>query len=79
MAKSKINKKKIAKDPDVQEFVEVEIEFICPKRGKIKQKVKMKRLRTIAIENVKQTESRDSIDKLDKEDDGLSIYSDGEE
>lgn len=32
---------------DVVEIVEVEVEYICPKRGRVKQKVKMKKLKPV--------------------------------
>lgn len=41
-------KKHVFQDPQIEEIVDVEIEFICPIRGKVKQKVKMKRLKKVA-------------------------------
>ena len=40
-------KKHVFKDPTIEEIVEVEVEFMCPKRGLVKQKVKVKRLKSI--------------------------------
>ena len=40
-------KKHVFKDPTIEEIVEVEVEFMCPKRGLVKQKVKMKRLKKV--------------------------------
>ena len=40
-------KKHVFKDPTIEEIVEIEVEFMCPKRGLVKQKVKVKRLKSI--------------------------------
>jgi hypothetical protein len=86
MAKSKkkvvtIKAKKISKDPRIEEIYEQEVTFECPVRGKVTQKVKIKRYRaTASNEGVKHVlKSSDSIDSLEEHDDGLSIYSDGED
>ena len=84
MAK-KTNKTKtkttVRKDPRVLETYEDVVEFNCPVRGKVKQKVKISRYKTISEQNgIKHViNSSDSIDKLEEQDDGLSIYSDGED
>lgn len=83
MARPKIKKKikkHVFKDPTIEEIVEQEVEFICPVRGKIKQKVKIKRLKKLIVDNrtaIKATE--DALDALDKEDDGLTIYNENED
>jgi len=73
--------KKPVKDPRIEEIYEEEVTFVCPTRGKITQKVKIKRFRaTASNEHVKHIlQSSDSIDRLEEQDDGLSIYSDGED
>lgn len=61
-------KKHVFKDPTVEEIVEVEVEFICPKRGKIKQKVKMKKLKKIVDNGPKVFVGASSvIDDLEQE------------
>lgn len=40
-------KKHVFQDPTIEDIIEVEVEFVCPKRGLIKQKVKMKKLKKI--------------------------------
>lgn len=87
MAKKKkkaIAKKKIKtklKDPRIQEIREEVVWFNCPVRGRISQKVKVKRYKSL----IEQThskyvlDSKDPLDKIDVQDDGLSIYNDGEE
>jgi hypothetical protein len=74
-------KKRPAKDPRLEEVYEQEVTFMCPKRGKVTQKVKIHRFKPAATnENGKHILlSNDSIDRLEEKDDGLSIYSDGEE
>ncbi len=42
-----VKKKHVFQDPMVEEIVEVEVEFMCPKRGLVKQKVKMKKLKKV--------------------------------
>jgi hypothetical protein len=72
--------KKPRKDPRIQEVYEEEVEFICPVRGKVKQKVKIKRFKSLGDQAPRhQLLSNDSMDKLEENDDGLSIYSEGEE
>jgi hypothetical protein len=52
ITEAEINKAK-RKDPMIDDIVEVEIEFTCPIKGKVKQKVKMKRLKSMK-DNAKQ-------------------------
>ena len=75
---AKNKKKHVFQDPQVEEIVEVEVEFICPKRGKVKQRVKMKKLKSVKVDPVQQIPATDEIDKMD-EDDGISIYGNEEE
>ena len=83
MARTKVKKKvkkHVFKDPTVEEIIEEEIEFMCPVRGKVKQKFKVKKLKKLIVDSrtaIKATE--DALDALDKEDDGLSIYSETED
>ena len=76
-----VAKKKPIKDPRIEEIYEQEVTFNCPVRGKITQKVKIKRFRATASNEYSKhiLQSNDSIDRLEEKDDGLSIYSDGEE
>lgn len=71
-------KKHVFKDPQIEDVVEVEVEFVCPKRGKIKQKVKMKKLRSVKIDTIHHVDAKLGLEDLDKEDDGLSMYGDAE-
>jgi len=73
--------KKPAKDPRIQEVYEQEVTFTCPVRGLVTQKVKVKRFRPAILNNEGKhvLQSSDSIDRLEEQDDGLSIYSDGED
>lgn len=80
--KKKVIVKPVAKprkDPRIEEIYEEEVTFTCPVRGKVTQKVKVKRYKPLGEQNGKHVViSSDSIDELEKNDDGLSIYSDGE-
>lgn len=83
MAKQKKSKKpqvKAPKDPRIEEIYEQEVEFVCPTRGLVKQKVKIKRFKPLSTQlQTGIIYSSDSISALEEKDDGLSIYSDGEE
>lgn len=62
-------------DPRIEEVYEEEVTFTCPVRGIVKQKVKIKRFKTlgeVAKSLVPLNES--PIDKIEEQDDGLSIY-----
>jgi hypothetical protein len=65
MARPKKSLKK-TQDPNIQEIIEVEVEFTCPIRGKIKQKVKMKRLKSIKVDTRQLISHSNDIENLDK-------------
>ena len=71
--------KKPRKDPRVEEIYEEEITFTCPVRGLVKQKVKVKRFKTFGEQTKHLLSTSDAIDKLEEADDGLAMYSDGED
>ena len=75
---TKTNKNKKKKDSMIDDVVEIEMEFFCPKRGKIKQKVKVKKLKPIVpnIKHVMNTSSREDI--IDSEEE-LPLYDEMEE
>lgn len=77
----KETKPKEKKDPRIEETYTEEVEFMCPVRGLIKQKVKVKRFKPLNQQDPKyRIVTIDELAaKLDTEDDGMSIYSDGEE
>lgn len=88
MAPKKKSKKQPAKkqpkkvvDPNIEDVYETEVSFMCPKRGLVKQKVKVKKYKTRCTDTLDvigtETDS-DLLDKIEKEDDGLSIYSEEE-
>jgi hypothetical protein len=68
------------KDPRIEEEYFEEIEFTCPVRGKVKQKVKIKKFKSFGeVAKLDQlAASRSKLDELEKNDDGLSIYGDGD-
>lgn len=69
------------KDPRIEEIYEEEVSFTCPVRGLVKQKVKIKRFKPLAEQESKHlvVSLSELAESLDEKDDGLSIYSDGEE
>jgi hypothetical protein len=75
---------KVAKpkrDPRIEEIYEEEVTFTCPVRGLVKQKVKIKRYKPAPEQENKNlvVSLGELVEALDDKDDGLSIYSDGEE
>lgn len=75
-------KKHVFKDPNIEDIIEVEIEFMCPKRGKVKQKVKVKKMKKVASGVVKKFMGISSvIDDIEQEDNErlLSAETDTEE
>ena len=69
------------RDPRIEEIYEEEVTFNCPVRGKVTQKVKIKKFKPLAEQESKHliTSISELVDQLEEKDDGLSIYSDGEE
>lgn len=78
MKKSKAPSKP-KKDPRVQKVYEEEITFTCPVRGKVTQKVKIKRYKPLGETDKHVVQTSDKIDLLEEKDDGLAIYRDGED
>ena len=62
----------VFQDPQIEEIVEVEVDFICPIRGKIKQKVKMKRLKKVTTEQKVFVGAQSIIDDLEAKESQLS-------
>jgi|GEM_PF-6380019 len=67
-------------DPRIEEVYEQEVKFLCPKRGWVTQKVKVKRYKTVVEGDPKHTirPENDVIEKLESDDDGLQIYNEEE-
>lgn len=66
-AKNKTSKNKID-DSLIEEVVEEIVEFICPKRGKVKQKVKIKKIKSVKKDAYQTMDIKDPIENLDKDD-----------
>jgi hypothetical protein len=73
-------KKKEKTDPRIEEVYEEEVSFMCPVRGKVTQKVKIKRFKPLDEQGKAVTTllGSSAIDELENKDDGLSIYRDGD-
>ena len=77
MGRPKGSKNKTASktDPNVEEMYETEVEYMCPIHGLQKQKVKVKKLKPVASDVVKQAvNSEDALDNVDHEEDELPDY-----
>lgn len=66
-------KKYVFKDPTIEEIVEIEVWFDCPVRGKIKQKVKMKRLKKVVSESKVFVGAQSILDDIEKEEQELQV------
>ncbi len=69
------------KDPRIEETYYEEITFNCPKRGLVTQKVKVKRFKATVVTDPKGliVPLGELASQLEEKDDGMSIYSDGED
>jgi hypothetical protein len=74
--KKKEIKSEMQKDPRIEEIYEKEITFVCPVRGLVTQKVKVKRYRSPGQHDSKGLSAPMSefVDTLEEKDGGLSIY-----
>lgn len=81
----KVQKKKsvkapIKRDPLLENEFETVIEFDCPVRGRVKQKVKVKKYKTSSTEPMTNiVTASDTISELEEDDSGFSIYTPSEE
>ena len=76
---TKSNKKRSKNDSKIEQVVETEIEFICPKRGKVKQKVKLKKLKSVKLNISQIVGHQNSVSDLEDQDDGLLLISSSSE
>jgi len=82
MARQKVKKPKFRQpelDKELVEIVEEQIEFNCPVRGRITQKVKVKRLKAVKVQQLDVVGTADVAEAIDAIDDGLEIYSNSED
>lgn len=71
-------KKVIFDDPLIEDIYETYIEFVCPKRGKVRQKVQVKKYKKVASAPKSSTSVRSNQTALD-EDDEITSYGSTEE
>lgn len=77
---AKNRKKHVFQDPQVEEIVEEWVEYTCPKRGKVRELVKIKRLKKVTVDQKVFMGAKDIIDDLEsKEEDISSLDTDPEE
>lgn len=69
----KNKKKHVFQDPQVEEVVEEWIEYNCPKRGKVRQLVKVKRLKKVKTEQKVFVGARDLIEDIEAREDDISL------
>lgn len=72
---------KVKRDPRIQEIYYEDVTFTCPVRGQVTQRVKIRRFKSLAEQESKHlvTSISELVERLEEKDDGLAIYSDGEE
>lgn len=66
------NKKHVFQDPQIEEIVEEWVEFNCPIRGKVKQLVKVKKLKKTVTEQKVFVGAKDIIDEIEAMEGDLS-------
>ena len=77
--KSKKDYKRVKKvDPNVEDEHYEEIEFMCPVNGLMKQKVKVKKLKSREFGETQVIAANDPGSEIEERDDGLAIYSEDE-
>lgn len=69
---AKNKKKHVFEDPQIEGVVEEWVEFNCPIRGKVRQKVKVKRLKRVTFQQRTFVGAQDLIDDLESKEDGIS-------
>lgn len=68
-----VKKKHVFVDPQVEEIVEEWVEFMCPTRGLVRQKVKIKKLKKVTTDPHRVfVGAKDIIDDLEAKEDELS-------
>lgn len=65
------NKKHVFQDPQVEEIVEEWVEYTCPKRGKVRELVKVKRLKKVTVEHKVFVGAKDIIDDLESQEEDI--------
>lgn len=71
MAKTKNKKNLKEADTHIVEIVEEWIEYVCPKRGKVKELVKVKKLKKIDIDPKVAISSGDLLEDLESKEDNI--------
>lgn len=71
-AKNKKKTNHVFQDPQVEEVVEEWVEYNCPKRGKVRQLVKVKRLKKVKTEQKVFVGARDLIEDIEAREDDIS-------
>ena len=72
--KVKSNVNKAIKEKGLVEIVEEEITFMCPKRGLVRQKVKIKRFKPFFVDRTEAVGTSDATAVIDSMDNGLDMY-----
>lgn len=80
MARPKGSKNKKAPNvaPDIEDVVEEWIEFYCPKRGRVRQKVKVKKLKKVVSDQKPPVSSNDVVDDIELEEDSSILSTEDE-
>lgn len=76
--KTKTKVAKAPKDPRIKAITEEEIEYMCPVRGLVKQKVKVRKFKPLSSLVLQPIVAIDPLADIESKDDGLSIYSEDE-
>ena len=71
--KGAMNKKKhVFQDPQIEEIIEEWVEYTCPKRGKVRELIKIKKLKKVKVDQKVFVGAKDIIDDLESQEEDIS-------
>ena len=68
----KNKKKHVFQDPQIEEIVEEWVEYTCPKRGKVRELIKIKKLKKVKVDQKVFVGAKDIIDDLESQEEDIS-------
>lgn len=69
---AKNKKKHVFQDPQIEEIVEEWVEYTCPKRGKVRELIKIKKLKKVKVDQKVFVGAKDIIDDLESQEEDIS-------
>ena len=69
---AKNKKKHVFQDPQIEEITEEWVEYTCPKRGKVRELIKIKKLKKVKVDQKVFVGAKDIIDDLESQEEDIS-------